>query len=524
TNISQGHVSLQDPGAITQPYQQPTNFFGSSLAITGSVHLPVGDVLTYTSSDGPQYLEGFTYDNFDGHTWTTTSGTNTQFFSANQSLPLDANSSSKTVQLAVHVLLPPEGTIHYIFAPPQPATIDVATTITSNSLSPDGTTYPGYAMAIAWAQQAPLTEGETYHVTSITSTAVEQDLSAVPSLSDNPDFWSSDPNIALINTLYLQTPSGLSATVLKTAREWTQGATNSYDILKRLEAHFHDPRQFTYSVDNPAVPSSVDAVDWLLRTHRGYCTYYATAMIVMARLLGIPTRMVNGFSSGHYDPQHHRWMVQGSDAHSWVQAYFPGYGWINFDPTPGYTLNAALSTQPTRPVATPTSKKPTPKPTVTVPGTKKGTRPIVRPETPMQKNTTLGMTTGMALLLYLTVGALLFSVLFLLVALAVRWWRNLYPDSSLIAGTYWRLCTVASWIGLAPRRSQTPYEYSGILSKHVPQQAGTLWYLTDLFVRERWAAPQQRRQVPQGKDMERFAPRMSKLFLGLLWMKARKKG
>ena len=65
-NIVNGHISLQNPSAVLQPYQAPTNFFGNQLTVSGSVHLPVGEVLSYTSTGGPRYLEGFTYNHFDG--------------------------------------------------------------------------------------------------------------------------------------------------------------------------------------------------------------------------------------------------------------------------------------------------------------------------------------------------------------------------------------------------------------------------------------------------------------------------
>src|SRR5258708_30241367 len=97
-------------------------------------------------------------------------------------------------------------------------------------------------------------------------------------------------------------------------------------------------------------------------------------MVVMARLLGIPARIANGFSAGHYDEQQKVWIVDGSDAHSWVQIYFPGYGWINFDPTPGFTNtgsttatpsatpgNTSIATQTpvtTHPTTTPNGQKP----------------------------------------------------------------------------------------------------------------------------------------------------------------------
>ena len=116
--------------------------------------------------------------------------------------------------------------------------------------------------------------------------------------------------------------------------------------MKMLEDHFDDTNVFTYSLQNPPIPADKDVVDWLLKTHQGYCTYYATAMVIMGRLLGIPTRVVSGFSQGHFDQGRNVWVVDGNDAHSWVQAYLPNVGWISFDPTPSFNANSQ-SAQPT---------------------------------------------------------------------------------------------------------------------------------------------------------------------------------
>ncbi|HLX39782.1 MAG TPA: hypothetical protein VKR42_04580, partial [Ktedonobacteraceae bacterium] len=110
SNITQGHFSLQNPGSMLQPYQAPANFFGDQLSITGSVHLPTGQVLYYTSSAAPQYLEGFTFDSFDGHTWTSQVSTVPQSFAADTLLPTDtAIQSSAQITTDVTIVVPPQG-------------------------------------------------------------------------------------------------------------------------------------------------------------------------------------------------------------------------------------------------------------------------------------------------------------------------------------------------------------------------------------------------------------------------------
>ena len=507
TNISQGHLSLQDPGSLLQSYQAPTNFFGDQLTIAGSVHLPTGEVLHYTSSAAPQYLAGFTYDHFDGHTWTSLSSSTVQNYDANAMLPNDSAQNYISATTSVTIVQPPGSSKHYLFGPSQPASFDVSTTLY------------GDTMISAWAQRDPLSANEHYEVTSLISNATPQELSAIPlPQQDNAGVWKNDTNYTALQAHYVQFPTDLTPNVQKTLSQWTQGANNTYAALKQIETHLNDATHFSYSLDNPPVPTNIDAADWLLQTHRGYCTYYATEMVVMARLLGIPTRMVNGFSHGYLDVQRHVWVVDGSDAHSWVQAYFPGFGWINFDPTPGFALQNVNNPRPvTTPVPTPTK----PSPAKTPIGKKHGTAPDPTPTTSQTNPSATGAGTG-SLLVMLSFIALACAVLILLASIMRYWWRNLYPNSSFIAGTFWRLCRVASWVGLSPRTWQTPYEYSRALCGRIPQEAGTVWKLTELFVRERWGTAQQLSPPLVERELAHLSPRLRRSFWQLLLTRIRR--
>ena len=84
---------------------------------------------------------------------------------------------------------------------------------------------------------------------------------------------------------------------------------------------------------------------------------------------------------------------------------------------------------------------------------------------------------------------------------------------------FWRLCRVASWVGLSPQEWQTPYEYSSILSQQSPKEADPLWRLTDLFVRDRWAAPHETPYVEEEDDLERLWPGLRRLLLHIVLRK-----
>ena len=102
--------------------------------------------------------------------------------------------------------------------------------------------------------------------------------------------------------------------------------------------------EFEYDVDVRDFRCDLSIVDCFATTKAGYCEFYAPTMVMMLRELDIPARMVEGFLPGTRIGQSNRWEVRNSDAHAWVQVYFPGFGWIDFDPTGGSV--AALAPLP----------------------------------------------------------------------------------------------------------------------------------------------------------------------------------
>jgi hypothetical protein len=108
-------------------------------------------------------------------------------------------------------------------------------------------------------------------------------------------------------------------------------APTPYAAVVELERWFLGAG-FTYS-DHPRVISP-PLVGFVTETHEGYCQYFAGAMALMLRYLGIPARVAVGFSGGTYDRGRRAWVVTDHDAHAWVEAWFKGYGWLPFDPTP----------------------------------------------------------------------------------------------------------------------------------------------------------------------------------------------
>ncbi|HXV34893.1 MAG TPA: transglutaminaseTgpA domain-containing protein [Gaiellaceae bacterium] len=116
----------------------------------------------------------------------------------------------------------------------------------------------------------------------------------------------------------------------------TSGAQSPYEAAALLETWFREAGGFVYDEQPPAPIGGTPAlVDFVNETKRGYCQHYAGAMALMLRLLGIPSRVAVGFTSGNYRQDTKEWVVRDTNAHAWVEVWFPQFGWIPFDPTPG---------------------------------------------------------------------------------------------------------------------------------------------------------------------------------------------
>ena len=151
--------------------------------------------------------------------------------------------------------------------------------------------------------------------------------------------------------------------VLALAQSITARDTTTYDKVQSLIAWIGSHTR--YSIDIPPLPAGADTVDEFLFGNRvGFCEQISTSLAVMLRSLGIPAREAVGYVPGGYDPITDLWQVHADDAHAWVQVWFPGYGWQDFDPTaavapsnpsPGATalkdVAAALGRVPWVPVA-----------------------------------------------------------------------------------------------------------------------------------------------------------------------------
>ncbi len=136
-----------------------------------------------------------------------------------------------------------------------------------------------------------------------------------------------------IELKYLQLPPRLDQRIPQMARQVTASAHNNYDRAEQLERYLMT--HFGYTLQLPRTSPRDPLADFLFVRKQGHCEYFASSMAIMLRTLQIPSRVVNGFRTTEFNDLTSNYVIRASSAHSWVEAYFPGYGWVSFDPTPG---------------------------------------------------------------------------------------------------------------------------------------------------------------------------------------------
>ncbi|MDE3075165.1 MAG: transglutaminase domain-containing protein [Chloroflexota bacterium] len=306
--IGQAQRLYQSFGVPQQldPSQIRGSGFEPRLRFLGPFH-PGVELVMKVRSDRPRYQQGLVYDRYDAGGWT-----NTRFeqFQNNSSEFATMTAQRETArdrdrrQISEEIIqVRPQGAL--LFAAPQPLGASV-------KLKGDGF---GDLRATAVIQA-----NQRYTAASLESTATAESLAS-----------AAGPVPAGIRAAYLQLPAGLSARVKQLAQRETAGRRSAFDQAEALEAFL---RTFAYDTEIPPPPAGRDGVDWFLfDMRRGYCDYTASAMAVMLRELGIPARIVSGFAPGSLDPGDGYYHVTEKDTHTWTQAYFPGYGWIDFEPS-----------------------------------------------------------------------------------------------------------------------------------------------------------------------------------------------
>jgi transglutaminase-like putative cysteine protease len=317
--------------------------------------------------------------------------------------------------------------------------------------------------------RSTLKAGQTYQVISAASAATVQQLRQAG--TDYPD-W--------VKERYLQLPNTLPSRIRELARQITAPYNNPYDQATALESYL---RNLKYNEQIEAPPPGRDGVDYFLfDIKQGYCDYYASALVVMARAVGIPARLAAGYSRGQYESELGVYRQREYDAHSWPEVFFPKYGWVEFEPTAA----ESLITRPEPPSDTNLANQ------------NERTNPQDRPDrdTRIPEDESIGgpgnpaFNIGSLIHRLPRIWPLLAGVLLAgLVGVGVFWfnWQRGLHGLSLAAGLYERMTRLAGLIGVRDTPSQTPYEYADTLGQAVPRGQPDIRQIADVYVRERFS-------------------------------------
>ncbi|HLF72328.1 MAG TPA: transglutaminase domain-containing protein [Dehalococcoidia bacterium] len=287
--------------------------FGATLPLQGEISLGGGEVMVVTSTE-TGFLRAQVYDQYIGTGWKVgpASQITTGSWPASKAL-IGADEAAKQQRRPVSLQVTASRDANVIVAAGTPLQVSIDSRVVSGadqtdvtSLRPTGTIH----------------EGDQYRVDSAMSSASQQALRKASSVYPS----SLAP--------YLQLPGNLPQNIGRKAREVTRDADNNYDKAAAIEQFLR-----TFAVDtkiNPAPPNR-DSVDYFLNSlGRGYFDYHASAMVVMLRTLGIPSRLSVGYVLRVQDrlPDSNIYVVTDANSFAWPEVYFPGLGWVEFNPTP----------------------------------------------------------------------------------------------------------------------------------------------------------------------------------------------
>ena len=284
-----------------------------------------------------------------------------------------------------------------------------------------------------------LVSEEIYRADSLVSVYTEDKLRVTG--QEYPD-WVRDR--------FLQLPDGLPERIYALARDLTATEPNPYDRAVALENYL---RTIPYTLDVDTGPPNQDIVDYFLfDLKKGYCDYYASAMVVLARAAGLPARYVTGYVGETFDEINQVYVITADQAHAWTEVYFPGYGWIPFEPTSGRGVIDRQS-----------------EPSAELPEDfEVDLSPLVDESPSVFRNWPFVVGFSIALIFLVVIVGWIFSEI----------WLYLTPAGVLPEKIYERLYKISSRIGIRLQPGETAYEFTGKLKG----------YLDILSKGSRWSA------------------------------------
>ena len=304
--------SLRSPAPVSYETPGDSLLLGNGTVRTGETLL----VITPTNGElraGRYYWVGRIYDRYANDVWQSTSDQEVPV--GPDALPLQYNWEGRTEETVnINPKVSFRRAIYYPGA---------LISINQSGLALSNPTQPGETDITALLVEPSLNAGQIYQVRSLISTPSILDLRSARYY----------PVPEWVRERYLQLPEKFSPKILELAREITRGKVVPYDQAEAITAYLRD--QLSYEEVFSQNSAGGDPLEWFLFDHKaGFCTYFASAEVLMLRSLGVPARMGVGYAQGAWNEEDQSYHVLAKDYHAWPEVYFPTLGWVPFEPTP----------------------------------------------------------------------------------------------------------------------------------------------------------------------------------------------
>jgi transglutaminase-like putative cysteine protease len=466
--------SLRSYGsATTDPYEDTLILGGPrTVGSTLIMDVSVPQEIPYV------YWQAIAYDTYEDGGWKITDATDTRLhFPDDGALEVPPSRAREVVKQVVVNYLPNSS---FLYAAPEVVGSDRQMFVESARDSEE------QELVSAIRSRYILRQGDRYEVFSRVSNADATSLRAAG--TDYPD-WVSDR--------YLQLPESITPETLNLAEELAAPFDTPFDTSIAVRDYLRN--NIVYNDQIAAPPDGVDPVHHtLFVTQEGYCNYYASAMATMLRSQGVPSRVVSGYAQGEYDEASQSYRVRASNAHTWVEVYFPEYGWIQFEPT----ASIPLVDRPETPGGGDAFASPSLPPQLSEEDRlpeeadfnpdDQSLQDLLRGEDALQDGTgffgniPIWQALGATLIVTLAATAIL-------VANVLN--RRVEAD---VDRSYQRLGSWARWLGIFYRPTDTPYERADMMASVVPEGHVPIRNLTQEYVRKQFSA--------EHATDEKFAP------------------
>lgn len=311
TRVGDAFGTLHGPSAVVASEYDDVLQLGAGTQPNNRLVMLV-DPERFPSPGGRFYWRTRVYDRYLDYQWFSPQGEWLDFDPGEGILPLGDLKGRELIDVSI---APQSGAFKLLHMPAEMVWIDRGSKVLVNEIGP-------VELDVLRIESDQIVyEGETY---------IARSAIAVPSASQLHVTGTDYPD--LIARRYLQLSDSITPRTRDLAAQITANFDNPFDQAVAVTRWLRSNLKYSRVTDAP--PANVDPIDWFLFDYKiGFCNYYASAEVVLLRSLGIPARLAAGYARGEYIPETGVYEVHGEDAHAWPEVYFPGYGWVEFEPT-----------------------------------------------------------------------------------------------------------------------------------------------------------------------------------------------